>query len=261
MVQIRLSLIFIITLFASFFMVGVGHARVVKIGIGFSLPPYVIMKDDTGLEVDVIRESFAAVGLDAEFVYLPNLRLPVAFADGMVDCVATNVAYDVSGESGLKACGSDVTLFFQNYAIAVKSAGYDLKSIDDLKDKVVLGFNNAVKYLGPDFAAVAAGNPNYTELADQSLQVRMLYSGRVQVVISDKRVFHYWRKVLLQMPVAETLDLNQDIQFFPIFAPAPRHLSFSDVELCRAFNQGLRLLHSTGVYEGIIQRYVDVEIE
>lgn len=242
-------------------MVGIAHARDVTVGIGFSLPPYVIKEEHAGLEVDIIRESFAAVGMNTQFMYLPKLRLPVAFADSMVDCVATNATYDMSYESGLESFDSDVTLVYQNYAVAMKRSGFNLQSINDLKDKVVLSFNNAVKYLGSEYAAMATENLQYKELADQSLQVRMLYSGRVQVVVSDKRIFLYWRKKLLSGSASEDIDIKQDVQFFSIFPPSPRNLSFKDRELCDAFNRGLRSLHKNGAYDVIVQRYAGIESE
>lgn len=242
-------------------MVGIAHARDITIGIGFSLPPYVIKEEHAGLEIDIIRESFAAVGMSAQFMYLPKLRLPVAFADNLVDCVAANATYDMTSESGVEAFDSAVTLAYQNYAMTMKSSRFNIQSINDLNDKIVLSFNNAIKYLGPEYAAMAAQNAHYSELADQSLQVRMLYSGRAQVVVSDKRIFLYWRKKLLSGPASEDIDIKQDVQFFSIFPPSPRNLSFKDRELCDAFNRGLRSLHKTGAYDVIIQRYAGIELD
>nr|WP_321513681.1 transporter substrate-binding domain-containing protein [uncultured Pseudodesulfovibrio sp.] len=257
----RLSFFCTVLVLTFCIMVGTGNARGVTVGIAFSMPPYVIRDNNTGLEVDIIRESFAVAGMDAEFQYLPARRLSVALADGIVDCVASNVAFNISRETGLETFDSEVTLFYQNYAVSMESSGYAIRSIEDLKDKMVLGFSNAAKYLGPEYLAMTTGNKKYTELSDQALQVRMLYSGRTQVVISDKRIFLYWRKMLLQMPIAEIIDLNQGIQFFKIFPPAPRHLSFRDNELRDAFDKGLHILRKSGVYKAITQRYTGVERE
>lgn len=231
-------------------------AREVRVGIGFSLPPYVIRESDSGMEVDLIRESFALAGLDAKFVYLPNLRLPVAFANGEVDCVCANAAYDLADDSGREVFGSPVTIAYQNYAISLGKSHFTIESLDDLKDKRVLGFNNATKYLGPGFAAMAKANPRYTELADQALQVRMLYSGRVDVVVSDKRIFLWWRSLLRRSDIAHTLELDRPPVFHPIFPPASRRLHFGKSETRDAFNRGFGLFRAGAGLEALSRRYL-----
>ena len=233
----------------------------VRVGLGFAIPPYVIKDDDAGVEVDTIREAFRNAGLKAEFVYLPNLRLPLAFAEGRVDCVASNVAYDLAGDAGVPAYYSDVTVVFRNYAVTLEKRGFIIESIADLADKQILGFNNAAKYLGREFAAMAASNKRYSELADQALQVRMLCSSRVDAVISDKRIFLYWRKQLAQSSEACAVAVDQDFVFHPIFPPAPRHVAFRDDALRALFNEGLGVLRQAGGIKIIEERYSGIEIQ
>lgn len=238
-----------------------GRAQAIQVGIGFSIPPYVIRETDSGVEVDVIREALRVVGFEAEFIYLPNLRLPIAFADGSVDCVAANSGYDLTADSGVQAHYSDITVVFQNFAVTLEHRGLRVGSIRDLAGKTVLGFNNAAKYLGEEFAAMAAVNETYSELADQALQVRMLYSGRVDAVISDKRIFLYWRKQLVDSRDAEAVSLDAHVVFHPIFSPSPRHVGFRDERLRTLFNQGLHILRANGALRAIEERYAGVEVE
>lgn len=235
------------------------HAGNIRVGIGFAIPPYVIKDINAGVEVDIIREAFKAVGHEAEFVYLPNLRLPVAFADGIVDCIASNAAYDLATDSGVPAYYSDVTVVFQNYAITLDKNGFTINSISDLADKSVLGFNNAIKYLGEEYAAMAEANERYSELADQALQVRMLFSGRVDVVVSDMRIFRYWRKLLIRSSVADAISLDQRMAFHPIFSAAPRHVGFRDDTMRDLFNKGLAILKKSGAVAAIEKRYSGIE--
>jgi len=234
-------------------------AQEVRIGIGFAVPPYVIQEEDAGVEVDIIREAFRAVGHDAAFVYLPNLRLPLAFAQGTVECVAVNAAYDLAGDSGRAAYSSDITVVFQNYAVTLQKSHVSIASIQDLGGKKVLAFNNASKYLGPEFAAMAKSNPGYRELADQSLQVRMLYSKRVDSVISDKRIFTYWRNKLVRLFLSDTMDISQPLVFNAIFPPAPRHVAFGDSDMRDAFNLGLAAIKKNGVFDAIEAKYIGIE--
>lgn len=230
-------------------------AQEVTVGIGFSIPPYVIKETDSGIEVDIIREALKISGHEAVFMYLPNLRLPVEFDGGAVDCVATNVNYDFEKETNRPVYSSGTTIVFQNYAVALESRKLGINSIQDLFDKDVLGFNNAFKYLGPEFAQMAEVNMDYWELADQSLQVRMLFAERVDVVVSDKRIFLYWREKLIQSVVASTLNLDQPLLFNPIFSPAPRHVVFADPKIRDDFDKGYALIKAKGIYDAIMARY------
>ncbi|BCS88264.1 substrate-binding periplasmic protein [Pseudodesulfovibrio sediminis] len=231
------------------------RAETVLVGVGYSMPPYVIRETQSGLEVEIIREAFKAVGHDVEFSYLPNLRLPLALNEGRVDAIAANVAYDVKSEAAVVAFDSEVTLKYHNYAIALADRDVRIIQIDDLKKLRVLGFNNASKYLGPEYAAMAATNANYSEIADQALQVRLLYSKRVDVVIADKRIFLYWRQYLENSQQAAALGMEQQVVFFPVFPPAPRHLSFRSDSLRGQFNAGLDAIRQNGMYATLIKEY------
>lgn len=258
---IRLPLLSFFTIAFVFAFVSVSRVQAgeVRVGIGYALAPYVLPEQDGGVEVDLIREAFKRAGHKAVFVYLPNLRLPLAFSAGEVDCIAVNTAYDVGKDSGQAAFDSDTTVTYQNFAISQASSGYTITSIKDLSDKVVLGFNNAVKYLGPEYAAMAAANPNYSELADQSLQVRMLYTGRVRVIVSEKRIFLYWRKWMMESTLADVLSLDQELVYSPIFSPAPRNVVFRTPDLIDGFNKGLEAVKQDGTFDAIVEKYVGAE--
>lgn len=232
------------------------HAEPLRVGIGFALPPYVIRETNSGMEVDIVREAFRRAGFEVEFLYLPNLRLPLAYSAGVVDCVVANKAYDLAGDSGKQTYPSAVTVSYQNYAISMERAGFSIDSINDLAGKRVLGFNNAVKYLGPEFEEMARKNGEYTELADQALQVRMLFSGRVQVVISDKRIFLWWRDRLMEKPVAETLDLFAPLVFHQIFPPAPRRIYCPNAPMRDKINTALTSMRADNTFDTIIDEYL-----
>lgn len=230
-------------------------ARTVKVGIGFSLPPYVIRESDSGLESDIVREALRRAGHDVQFVYLPNLRLPVAFDKGDVDCVVANKAYDLSRDSDRAVYQSMTTINYRNYAITLKRSDHSIESISDLAGKQVLAFNNAIKYLGAEFADMARGNKCYSEVADQSLQGRLLLSGRVQVVISDKRIFRWWCDRLDKQDVGATLDLAAPLEYHPIFPLAPRAVNFGEETLRDAFDKALETMRQGGKLEAIMNDY------
>lgn len=230
-------------------------AREVRVGVGFAIAPYTLRKQNAGLEVDLLRAAFRAAGMEAKFVYLPNLRLPMALAGGDVDCLATSVGYDMAERIGRPVFYSVPTLTFRNYAVSLARRHLHIGSIADLAGYVVLGFQDAASYLGPEFAAMARGNDLYSELSDQSLQVRMLFSGRVDVVISEKRVFLYWRNRLKGSPAGRAVNLNQAVTFSPIFPDQDRQVVFVEKSLRDGFDKGLRAIRENGGYDRIIRTY------
>jgi polar amino acid transport system substrate-binding protein len=231
------------------------RAREVRVGVGFAIAPYVLREQDAGLEVDLLRAAFRAGGMEAKFVYLPNLRLPLALAEGDVDCLASSVGYDMAERTGRPVFYSVPTLTFRNYAVSLARRHLNIGSIADLSGYVVLGFQDAASYLGPEFADMARNNDLYSELSDQSLQVRMLFSGRVDVVISEKRVFLYWRNRLKNSPAGRAVDLDQAVKFSPIFPAQDRQVVFIEKSLCEDFDKGLAAIRESGSYDRIVQAY------
>lgn len=243
-----------------FFSVVDATAQEVRVGIGFALPPYVIQENDVGMEVEIIREALGVSGHKATFVYLPNLRLPVAYDSHEVDCVVANVSYELGSESRRQTYPSKPTIAYQNFAITLEESQLEIKSIDDLRALKVLAFNNATKYLGKEFALMAESNPKYTELADQSLQVMMLTSGRVQAVVSDKRIFLWWRHRLKSRSVSNNILLSQSLTFHPVFPPAWRQVTFANKGLRDDFNRGLEVVQGNGVFDAIVRKYIGSEM-
>ncbi|XXJ20970.1 substrate-binding periplasmic protein [Desulfovibrio caledoniensis] len=231
------------------------RAREVRVGVGFAIAPYALREQDAGLEVDVIRAAFRAAGLEARFVFLPNLRLPMALAQGDVDCLASSVGYDMAERTGRPVFYSAPTLTFRNYAVTLAVRELRIRSVADLSGYMVLGFQDAASYLGPEFKAMTRDNDLYSELGDQSLQVRMLFSGRVDVVISERRVFLYWRNRLKGSPAGRAVDLDQAVTFHPIFPAQDRQVVFVDKPLCGEFDTGMAAIRESGSFQRIVRAY------
>ncbi|OIQ49201.1 Bacterial extracellular solute-binding protein, family 3 [Pseudodesulfovibrio hydrargyri] len=231
------------------------RAREIRVGVGFAIAPYALREQDAGLEVDLLRAAFRAAGMEARFVYLPNLRLPLALAEGDVDCLATSAGYDMAERTGRPVFYSGPTLTFRNYAVTLADRDLRIRSIADLSGYVVLGFQDAASYLGPEFAAMARGNDLYSELSDQSLQVRMLFSGRVDVVLSERRVFLYWRNRLKGSPAGRAVDLDQAVTFHAIFPAQDRQVVFVRKSLCDDFDRGMAAIRESGSFDRIVRAY------
>ncbi|WP_319471059.1 transporter substrate-binding domain-containing protein [uncultured Pseudodesulfovibrio sp.] len=235
-------------------------ADTVRIGIGSDLAPYVFSKPRVGLEVEIIREALRAAGHEADFVFLPNMRFTIEFAQGNVDGIAVNTEFDLAADSGRPSFGSRTTVVYNNYAIFLKKRKISVNSIADLAGLNVLGFNNATKFLEPEFAALMEDNPLYLEVTDQSRQVLMLFNKRVDVVVADKLIFNYWLTRLIRLGAVELLDMRKRLEFARIFAPAPRSVQFADQTLRDDFDRGLSEIIRNGLRDAIENRYGGVGV-
>ncbi len=230
-------------------------AKQVSIAIGLALPPYVIAAEDSGIEVDIIKRAFQAVGYTAHFYYIPNGRIPFFLKNGSVDGVATNNSYDIEAQIGLAMFPTHTTVTYQNFAIAFKNNQFLIETMDDLADKKVVAFQNAARYLGPAYAAMAKKNNRYREHALQHLHVKQLYADRVDVVVSDRRIFMYWREVAKNRGELKKRNVDRELSFYSIFPEAPRNLQLREQDISNDFNAGLKVIRQSGMYQQIINRY------
>lgn len=218
------------------------------LAFGFSAgkPPYVFDHEARGLEYEIIEASFNSAGMVFEARYLPIDRLHLSLERGDLDAVAsTNVQGGLSN-----VAYSDVYLQHQNVAIALTSRGFAIDSIEDLAVHSISTFQNAHRLLGPVFGRMAERNALYREEAQQIIRNRMLYSGRIDVVVADLRI-HRYLNALAQRDV----DTRQPITIYPIFAPTPYRVAFRDPVLRDRFNEGLAKIRANGVYDAIVRRY------
>lgn len=222
-------------------------AEKISMVIGLALPPYVIADQDTGIELEIVRESLAYRGHELVPVYVPFWRVLSMLEQGLTDAAMT-----VNEDSGIRdgVFYSQPHITYQNQAISLKSRSFPIFGIEDLAPYSILAFQNARKYLGADFAAMARDNPQYQEIALQAKQVVMLYAGRIDLVVMDKNIFNYYR----QQEVRIVTDA--DVQRFELFPPSHYKVAFVRADWRDDFDAGLKYLHESGHYEAIVNRFI-----
>ncbi|MCJ8338418.1 MAG: transporter substrate-binding domain-containing protein [Pseudomonadales bacterium] len=233
-------------------------AKELRIAIGAALPPYVLDHNNAGIEVDIITEALKVKGYTVSFHFVPNLRLLRRLKNREVDGTVQNSIFDIGKAVNIKVYDSATTITYHNYAIAFRDKNLQIYAIKDLLNKRVLAFQNATKYLGSVYATMAKNNADYREHAKQSLQVKQLYADRVDVIISEKRIFNYWKQQAQSRGELYRRNLNRELQFHNIFAPSARNVKFVDSQTRDDFNDGLRLIKGTGLYQTIIDKYEDM---
>ena len=246
------SLVFL-TVIAAVFLCPASDAesRELTFAVGLALAPYNIPKQNSGpeqncgIETDIVREALEMKGYRVKTKYVPFARRIREMREGEVDGVLT-----VNENSGIDAFLSDEHIVCENVAISLKKNNFNIQKINDLKDKSILTFQNAKKYLGKDFADTAEASPDYREISKQELQINLLYGDRVDVIVLDKNIFFHHRKQ------NKMVNTTQPIDMWFIFPEVPFRVGFVDKKVRDDFNEGLKQLRSSGRYDEIINQYI-----
>lgn len=227
-----------------------GRAVAAELKIIFTqyTPPYVL-DDGSGILVEIVRTALESSGHKVHPVLVPIGRGFKMFAKGQVD--GTTILQE---SSGLKAEYSRDFMQYHNRAFALKKRNLSIRTIADLKDKSVVAFQNAEKYLGEDFRRAVAGNPQYKEIAQQEAQARMLFLYRTDVVVMDESVFRYYRQKLVKEGKA---DRGEEYVGFDVFPPTPYKAAFSDPKVRDDFDRGIAAMRKDGRYDAIYRKYAE----
>ena len=222
-------------------------AQEVKLGVGQDIPPYVLRGIDGGIELDIAKEALLIRGHKVLPVYLSFGRVMFALGHGDVDAALT-----VNEDSGIAGVHySDSHISYQNVAIALKEHEFKIINVASLQNYSVLAFQYASRYLGREFELMSKGNIHYTEKAQQSSQISMLYLKRVQVIVLELAIFKYYKKL------EPRINTDADIEVFKLFPLTRYKVGFLNAELMKDFNAGLRVLKKSGRYDEIIRSYMD----
>jgi polar amino acid transport system substrate-binding protein len=198
------------------------------------------------MDADVVREALKLMGFSLSLEFVPLARVPASVQQGTVD-----LAFPITEASGLKdVYYSDSEMTYENVAITLKKSGIQLLQVKDLAGRSIVAFQDATVYLGSDFKGAAIASPSYQEIADQALQVKMLFAGRVDVIVMDVNIFKYFRQRL------SGVDASQEVAIYRVFAPSLYKVAFRSKAQRDAFNIALKKLRDSGRYEEIIRTYV-----
>lgn len=220
-------------------------AEELSVGFGTHKPPYVFERENKGLEFDIVVAAARAAGFTVKPYYSPMERLHRSFLLGEIDAMTTT-----NPQGGIAPYYSKPYIHYQNVAMSLAARGYSIERISDLRRHSVRAFQRARFLLGDDFRQMAESNPRYHEEAQQVARNRLLYSGRVDVVIGDRRILHYFNR-----EVYAQVDVGQPVVEFLLFPATPYHLGLHDESVRDRFDQGLAEIRASGEYAEIERRY------
>jgi polar amino acid transport system substrate-binding protein len=224
------------------------QADEVTMAFGVSLPPYVISKSNSGIEIDIIRESLAFKGHTLKTKYVPLARLPQQFISHKVDAVQRDGEVDLTQQGGHYA---DVSIKYHDVLVTLKESHISINKPADLAGLRVIGFQGAAKTYPEWLQAVQAAG-HYYEKNNQILQIRTLHTKRYDVVVADENIINYFTNKVrkegeIRLFPTETHNFAQPYSYKPVFR---------SVKIMEDFNAGLKNLHATGRYQQIIDGYL-----
>jgi polar amino acid transport system substrate-binding protein len=223
----------------------VALAEPLRLGFGTNKPPYVFEGEARGLEYEIVVAAAQRAGFTVEVRYAPMERLHFMLLRGLIDAIATT-----NSRSGISAFYSEPYIYYQNVAIALRARHYQIQRIADLGQYSVSAFQRARFLLGSEFQRMAESNPRYHEEARQIARNRLLYSGRIDVVIADMRIFRYFNRDVL-----DQVDVSQPLAEYPVFPPTPYQVGFAQKRSRDLFDRGLAALRASGEYSAIERNY------
>lgn len=213
---------------------------------GLSKPPFVIEENDSGMQLDIIREAFKTENIEVKFIHLPLARTITGFQRWDVDGVIT-LPEDYQ-HPGMFLSAPYIS--YQNVAVTLNESALSINSVADLSGKSVAAFQNAKKFLGDNYNKVLAYSLDYREIADQSKQITMLYSRQAEVIVLDVNIFkHFLRKNSGAM-------YHKAVNIHYIFDERLYVAGFKNEGNRDRFDRGIRLIKDNGTYQATLDRYL-----
>jgi polar amino acid transport system substrate-binding protein len=218
----------------------------VHVGMGLPKPPYIMESGNVGFDYDIARQALAAGGFKMVAQMLPQTRALAMLRAGQLDGMLS-ITEGIGGQDYF----TDNYIIYQNVATTLTSRNVKLKQIEDLNGYSVAAFQNASMVLGERFNLVMSGHSDYRELPSQITQNKLLFMGRVDVVVGDRLIFRYFIDKLERQ-----IDATQAVTHQRIFPESPRKAVFREARVRDAFNAGLRTIRSNGTYDAIVRQYL-----
>jgi polar amino acid transport system substrate-binding protein len=218
----------------------------VHVGMGLPKPPYIMESGAAGLDYDIARQALASGGYKLVGHMLPQTRALAMLRAGQLDGLLS-ISEGIGGQDYF----TDNYIIYQNVATTLARRNLKIQQIEDLANYSVAAFQNASMVLGDRFSLVVSGHSDYREVPAQITQNKLLFTGRVDVVVGDRLIFRYFSEKLEQK-----IDSTQAVTFHRIFPESPRRAVFRDARVRDAFNSGLKNIQANGTYDALVKQYL-----
>lgn len=205
-------------------------------------PPFFTIKGDGGREWALIRSALLETG---HHVGRP-LFVPLADAvnllnRGLVDAIWLSPASEPTEAARWHL--SAPLLSRDLVAITLVDRALTLTTVDDLRGKKVGSLPAAEGLLGRVLVSRITDFCSYEVCRTDSLMLLKLFEGRLDVILSERSTFDYYRQLL-----PASVGRDQAVVYHEIFPPSYPRLAFRDVVLRDEFNAALAKITSDEVH-------------
>ncbi len=221
-------------------------SREVHVGMGLPKPPYIMESGTAGIDYEIAKQALAAGGFQIVGHMLPQTRALAMLRAGQLDGMLS-ITEGIGGQDFF----TDNYVVYQNVATTLARRNLKLNQIEDLANYSVAAFQNASLVLGDRYSLVVSSHADYRELPTQITQNKLLFMGRVDVVVGDRLIFNYYIDKM-ETPI----DARQAVTYHRIFPESPRKAVFRDARIRDAFNAGLKAIRANGAYDAIVKQYI-----
>lgn len=222
--------------------------KTVMVSVDHATQPFTLPDSDSGLQVEIIRAAFASQSTPVSFVFLSSKRTALAFKSGLVDVLTD----DKPGNNITSVQSHWPVMTFRNQAITFAPKHLKLNSIADLRKLRVVAFQEARRYLGAEFAAMAKNNSAYVELPH--MPSRMLSLNRADVIVSQPDIFRF--NLTNESSPAQTHQVFESFEYHDILPAANQYwFGFRDEELRDRFERGIAAIYSNGEIDELFRQY------
>lgn len=226
--------------------------QTIKVGVGNSMPPWVIQDNNEGITLDIIRKAFELSGIKVEPMYYPFARRLIAYSEGETDAVSDINAGLLESQKNLKGNLSSIAYTLENIGVSLKKNNFNFAKISDLAGHSIVAWQGASSVIGGEYAEMAKNNTSYKETVDQKVQINLLYAGRADMIQLDRQIFKYFKKKASE---ESKLDTSQPVDIFPLFGKVDYGFLFRDKKNQEIFDKNLIKLKESGEYDKIFKKY------
>jgi polar amino acid transport system substrate-binding protein len=242
---IKYCVLFVSTILASF-----AETKEVTMAFSQEIPPYIFQKNNKGIEIDIISAALAYKGHTLMPLYFPLARVPIAFKSKLVDAAMGDMGNNIATRGGFYA---DPAVIYNNVFFTLKSKNVTINKPSDLDSFTVVSFQEADKRY-PKWLKKTKEEGRFYGISDQLRQVKLLYLGRYDVVLSDRYIFKYFVK---QVTLMNNLEINEvDEHTFATINPRDYRPVFRDKKIRDDFNLGLKIIKESGEFQKIYDNYI-----
>jgi len=226
------------------------NTQIIELLAGLSKPPFVIKQEGKGMQLDIVKAIMAKNNYQVQFVFMPRGRHITAIQELNVDGVITWL----KAESNLFL--SKPYINYQNVVVTLAEKEIVLSDFKDLSSLNIASFQNAEKFLSKDYQNGVKTAKKYIELANQKLQLTLLFSRKVDAIVLDVNIFKY---LLLEAKQDKNKAAMYQKPFnIHLLFPETNYVAgFKNEQVRDLFNQGLKSLKNSGEYQQIIDSYLN----